>query len=412
MQEKKKIELSLPVSRFLLKKNTFEAYLYEDINKVPPLPAFLQDNFLMTNYQNVLRKEAPKGMRIGYLVFQQKNNTIGFATCQTVRFDAAENIRLPASDEAKNWSKKAKVHFQRGVAQQFSFNSIVCGNLLVPGEHGFAFDTTVISHHDFLQLVIEATEALRLKWSAEEKPYSAVIFKDFVQPVPTLLNAGFAEMELPPFMKVTLDENWKKFDDYLASMQSKYRVRARRAQKKASAIIKKEMNEADILANESELMALHQQVLGSASFNLVDITPNYFAELKRQMQHEFQLFAYYLEGKLVAFYTLIQNNTELEAHFLGFDQQLNHEYQIYLNILYDIVKEGISMDAIKTVQMARTAMEIKSSVGAEPETTYVYMRHESCTYTKLFGMAYRYAYPHEVWQARHPFKKEEDGEIA
>jgi Acetyltransferase (GNAT) domain len=407
-----KNNFSQAITRFSLQKNTFDAFLYEDVHQLPLLPAaLLKDTFLAAAYQNVLKNEAPKGMRLAYLVFQQQQQVIGLAACQTVRFDAAENIKLPESNSGKNWSKKATYHFRKSVAQQFSFDSIVCGNLLVSGEHGFIFDATAIEQSHFVELVVAATEALRLHWSATEKPYSAVIFKDFTSLVPALAKEGFAELHLPPFMSIALPTTWKKMDDYISAMQSKYRTRARRARKKADAIVKKEFNIERIIANRDTLMALHQQVVGSAGFNLVEITPDYFAELKRQMPDDFQLFGYYLEGRLVAFYTLIRNNEELEAHFLGFDQQINQEYQIYLNILYDIIQAGISLGNIHTIQMARTAMEIKSSVGAVATPTYVYMRHESCTYTKLFGMAYQYAYPHEVWKARHPFKGDgEEGE--
>jgi Acetyltransferase (GNAT) domain len=404
-----KTYFSEAIACFPLQKNTFDAFLYENVNQLPILPAiFLKDTFLTAAYQQVLQHEAPKGMRLAYLVVQQHQKVIGLAACQTVRFDAAESIKLSAGEEGKNWSKKATYHFRKSVAQQFSFDSIVCGNLLVSGEHGFIFDATAISHSDFVALLIEATEALRRRWSAEEKPYSAVIFKDFIAPVAPLVKEGFTELHLPPFMSVTLPPEWKKMDDYIAAMQSKYRTRVRRARKKAESIVKKEFNIERIIANSTILMELHQQVVGSAGFNLVEITPDYFAELKRQMPNDFQLFGYYLEGRLVAFYTLIRNGEELEAHFLGFDQQINQEYQIYLNILYDIIQAGIALCNIHTIQMARTAMEIKSSVGAVAAPTYVYMRHESCTYTKLFGMAYQYAYPHEVWKARHPFKGDEE----
>jgi hypothetical protein len=136
---------------------------------------------------------------------------------------------------------------------------------------------------------------------------------------------------------------------------------------------------------------------------MVDLNEQYLAALKKDLGEHFQMFAYYLDGKLVAFYTTIQNHDELEAHFLGYEKALNHDYQLYLNILYDIVSLGIASKS-KQIVFARTALEIKSSVGAVAHDLLCYLRHQNSVANKFVPTILDYLKPVEEWLPRHPFK--------
>lgn len=55
---------------------------------------------------------------------------------------------------------------------------------------------------------------------------------------------------------------------------------------------------------------------------------------------------------------------------------------------------------------ARTALEIKSSVGAVPENLYCYLRHQNPLVNKFTGTLLDYLKPVEEWLPRHPFKSQ------
>ena len=131
------------------------------------------------------------------------------------------------------------------------------------------------------------------------------------------------------------------------------------------------------------------------------------ADVRRvYLGEHFRMFAYYQDGHLLAFYTTIKNHDELEAHFLGYDKEHNHDKQLYLNILYDIIRIGLESGCHQIV-FARTALEIKSSVGAEAHDLWCYLRHQNSIANKFAGTVLDYLKPVEEWQPRHPFK--EDG---
>ena len=130
---------------------------------------------------------------------------------------------------------------------------------------------------------------------------------------------------------------------------------------------------------------------------------------------KFRFFGYYTEGgdnnnsspEFVGFFTTIQNREVLEAHFLGYDESLNHSHQIYLNFLFDIIKNGIDNQS-KSIVFARTAHEIKSSVGAKAHDMYLYMRHENPIINRLLPYFLKVLSPREDWQPRQPFKESEE----
>ena len=162
---------------------------------------------------------------------------------------------------------------------------------------------------------------------------------------------------------------------------------------------------------EQELPTIHNlyhEVAKNSGFNMVELNPAYFLGMKQQLGDFFRVFGYYLDNRLVAFYTTFHNDRELDAHFLGFEKSLNHDFQLYLNILYDIVKIGIETGCERIV-FARTALEIKSSIGATPHELWCYVRHQNSIANKFTATLLDYLKPVEEWLPRHPFKEEVHG---
>jgi len=189
-------------------------------------------------------------------------------------------------------------------------------------------------------------------------------------------------------------------------MSAKYRTRAKRAFKKLDGgVEKRELTLVEIQRELPRIFSLYKEVAKNAGFNMVDLNEHYLLALKRDLPEHFKMFAYYEGGKMLAFYTVIQNGDELEAHFLGYDKAHNHDRQLYLNILYDIVRIGIE-NGCHCVVFARTALEIKSSVGATAHDLYCYLRHQNSIANRFTGTILDYLKPVEEWVPRHPFKEE------
>ncbi|MFN0013589.1 MAG: GNAT family N-acetyltransferase [Saprospiraceae bacterium] len=369
--------------------------------------------FLQRPYLSVLEHNPPHGMRFGYIVFYQNTCPIGVALCQIKYFKVDDGINEPvrATKDPCFFSSLA-AWFKRRVAGHLAADILICGNMLLTGEHGFWFDYDRISPEQAAILLEKALEQVANESDHSGQSMPVILVKDIapghLRPRQHLVRKNYVEFEIQPNMVLELP--FRSFDDYLGTMSTKYRTRAKRAFKKAADTEKRELTLGDIQQELPRLYALYRDIANNAGFNMVDLNENYLLALKRDMPEHFRIFGYYLAGKLVAFYTVIQNGAELEAHFLGYDKAYNHDRQIYLNILYDIVRLGFEMES-RSIVFARTALEIKSSIGAVPHNLCCYLRHRNPVVNRFTSTLLEYIKPVEEWLPRHPFKTENELEV-
>jgi len=204
-------------------------------------------------------------------------------------------------------------------------------------------------------------------------------------------------------MIMEINEEWKTFDDYLAGMKSKYRVRVRRARKKSIELEKRALSLEEIHAHADDISRLYRNVADQAGFNLFILPKNYFYSLQKHLGSKMQLVAYFEDGKMTGYYTTIINHGDLDAHFLGYDPNCNKNCQLYLNMLYDLVDDAIKVGAKKLI-MSRTAMEIKSSVGAEANDMFLYLKATNSLVNKGVAKGLEFFTPQNDWKPRSPFK--------
>lgn len=367
------------------------------------------DLFLQRSYLAILERNPPLGMRFGYLVFYKGDTPVGVALCQIKYFKGDDNINdLETQTKDPCFFGALANWFKRRVASMAAADILICGNMLLTGEHGYWFDDQKIKPIEAIEILEKAlTEVIDIM-DREQVKMPVILIKDIapanMEQGKTLVQKGFVEFDIQPNMILHLP--YKGFDEYLASMSTKYRTRAKRAFKKAEGLEKKELTLLEIQRELPRIYALYVEVAKNAGFNMVDLNQNYLLALKHDLGEHFRMFAYYQDGHLLAFYTTIKNHDELEAHFLGYDKEHNHDKQLYLNILYDIIRIGLESGCHQIV-FARTALEIKSSVGAEAHDLWCYLRHQNSIANKFAGTVLDYLKPVEEWQPRHPFK--EDG---
>ncbi len=352
------------------------------------------------------------GMRFAYLVFYKEARPVGVAVCQIQHFNAGENIQNLAESAANHcFFTRLSAWFKRWVAAKASADLLVCGNLLLSGEHGYYFDPKAVAAQEIPSMLEGAWQEVIRLMESDRLRVPFVLLKDVHVQRPAiasdLVPKGFFEFEIQPCMQMAL--SFEDFDAYLAAMSTKYRTRAKRAFKKAIGIEKKELSLSDIQRESRVIFQLYSEIAQNAGFNMVQLNPGYLPALKRELGAQFRMFAYYEQEKLIAFHTLIRNGSEMEAHFLGYDRALNHDRQLYLNILYDIIRFSIESGA-HSINFSRTALEIKSSVGAEPLQLFCYLRHENPLKNRVTGRLVDYLNPVEVWRQRHPFKSGEEQE--
>lgn len=380
---------------------------YLSINHVPNIWATLDiaDIFLGKAFLSCVEQYAPKRMKFVYWVFFKGEQPIGFAYGQMQHFNTYESVSALHEEVGGNWWQRFQFSAKKFLARKFNFTALVVGNLMMTGEHGFYFDKAMTEDVDIPSLLTETVKDTSKK--IKSKKINIHLLKDYFDNTPLSFNkieaSNYQKIAVQPNMIVKIQPEWKRFDDYLEAMSSKYRVRAKRAFKKGKDIEKKELSLEEIDQYNDKIFELYQNIVKHAPFNTLFLNERYFYGLKEYLKDDFKLIGYFLDGKLIGFYTLIFSNHDVDAHFLGLDNEYNNKYQVYLNMLYDMIRTGIDHD-LKEVIMARTALEIKSSVGAEPFGMFVYTKFSNPiinTFLKRF--ADDWLKPAE-WQQRNPFK--------
>ena len=391
------------MTSYSIAKNSYQVELYDTIDKAAEKWAQIEptDNaFLQIPYFRFLEHSPPTGLRSKYLVFTDKDKVVGLAYCQLVQLkvgDALTDKDIPAYQQKIN----------NLILKMANMNAIISGNLLLTGDHGSHFSSTIsISlRHQLLQ---EGLDILKANLKKQKHPISLQIIKDIEESkkegLHSVLGNSYNEFTLQPNMVLEIPDNWETFDDYLQALTSKSRVRAKRAFKKGKAISKKEFTIDLMKAFLPQIDSLYKAIAENAGFNVVNLSGEYFLSFKEHFPDKFRVFGYFVEDELIAFYTTFQNHHELEAHFLGFDTVNNRKYQAYLNILFDIIRVGITTKS-KQINFARTALEIKSSVGAKPVPLYFFGKHTNAMKNQIFSPVLSYFQPKVDWKPRNPFKK-------
>jgi len=351
-------------------------------------------------YLRVLEQAPPAGIDFGYLLYYREGRPMGKAILQYIDFDAATHLKAQREvDDREGMEARVK----RALARRLKYRVLVCGNLLFTGEHAYSFDQRFIKEPEALTLLRKS-----LDWLAARDPVDAVLIKDILasqgRRVPAQFEASdYHRIAFQPNMVLDLRSEWRSLSDYLDSMTSKYRVRARRAFKKGKTLVRRDLSATEVAGLESQLFRLYRAVADEADFNLFHLHRRYFSYLKAQLPEHCRIRAYFQEEQLVGFYSTLQNGAVREAHFLGFDPQVNRDVQLYLNMLYDIIGEGLEAGD-SAIVFARTAMEIKSSVGARAVDMDLLLRANNSWFNKLLPTLIHLLEPKVNWTPRHPFK--------
>ncbi len=371
-----------------------------DISSHWELIAPTHDEFLQVPYLTFMESRPPGDMHFRYLVFYKNQTPIGLAYCQISELKIREALTDPTLSSFRQ-------KLNNTILKVADMNALFCGNILLTGEHGSHFSPD-IDQKTQGNLLKEGMEALKNQCKKEGEHISLVLIKDLDAPRKTMLHpdlgTDYKEFSIQPKMILNLRKEWASFDDYLAAMTSKYRVRAKRAFKKGAVIEKRELSLESIKAFLPKIDELYKCIAEGAGFNVVTLDGEYFLNFKVHFPEKFRLYGYFVDNEMVAFYTTFRNQEELEAHFLGFDNQTNRKYQVYLNILYDLIKEGIENKA-GYINFARTALEIKSSVGAAPVDLFYLGKHTNSLKNTLFTPILAYFNPTIDWVQRKPFKE-------
>jgi predicted N-acyltransferase len=357
-----------------------------------------QNVFLQTPYLTVLERSAPTNMQCFYIGIFEKSLLIGVSLAQHLNLNVLESFG--------ERDKCFKTTLRNYIFKNFASHTLFLGNNMITGQNGYVFSKE-IDFECISEILHQSADEIISYFKKKGVVIHLVSFKDFYENCAIKLKSydfsRMYEFTTQPNMILYPNENWSTEENYTAALSKKYRDQFKRARKKFKGVEVKNLSYADVLAQENIIYSLYHYVAKNAPFNTFFLAENHFSTMKGQCGNRFQIFGYYIEDRLVGFHTLLLNDETLETYFLGYDESIQKENMLYLNMLYNMTEYGI-VNGFKRIIFGRTALEIKSSVGAIPVNMSGFIYHTNPWINRFMKIIFKQLEPKTHWQQRHPFK--------
>ena len=378
--------------------------IFEHTSEVDPL-AWSQLHpvagaFLCLDYLSALENAHDKGLEVRLAMFYKGAEPLGIAAFQIAHFatseDAYSNVFLNCMNAVARCIRGKHIH-----------NILISGNAFATGEHGFSFQPEV-EPSTIAYCLHQAMESIAKMEQKKGRRICAMVTKDFYPETSVvaeeMLRYRFKKFQVDHNMVMPVLAEWVTFDDYLDSLNTKFRTKAKAALKRSASLRVVEATESDILQHAEAMQILYDNVYMKADFRLGKLQSKALAELLKRIPNQFFVRQYFLNDVLVGFMTAMRCGNVMEAHVIGIDYDTNREHGVYQRILYDYVEMAIRFRCTRIVY-GRTAAEIKSTVGAFPVDLTCTIKHRRIISNTLLSMIINYVKPSEYPQ-RDPFKSE------
>lgn len=388
------------MSDFFYLKTPLSIKIYSTVSELPNNwdTLAIENIFLSTQYLEILEKSAPTNMIPHFIGLFKEKELVGIAVSQFLDLNKLESFG--------ERDKCIKTAVRNIVFKNFCSHILIIGNNMLSGQNTCAFSTKTDTAQ-VLQALKMASEKLAAIFKKKGLKVHITTFKDFpIEDTQAFHQAGFQNhfrFSTQPNMLFDIQNHWKSEQNYIDALTKKYRDQHKRARKKAEGIVKRKMHLEDIIKYEDTIYDLYYHVAKNAHFNTFFLARNHFRTFKEILKDKFLFYGYFLDDKLIGFNTIIKNGKVMDTYFLGYDDSIQREKMLYLNMLYDMVAYSINK-GFKEIIFARTALEIKSSVGAKPQDMFGFAKHSNPIADLAFEKVFCYLEPTVVWQERNPFK--------
>src|ERR1044072_1658942 len=351
--------------------------------------------FLSRRYLRVLEDAGPDNLQQRYALIFRGREPVAAVAGQLV------NISLARVGKARKNPRAVEQPLER-----LDERILVCGNLLSWGMHGVC----LAPNEDPLKLWPAVAEALYRIRRADKLSGDTdlVMVKDFTDDDETaasvLRRFSYRPSETDPNMVLELSPNWRSYEDYLASLTSKYRNTCRKIDKKmeAAGCSVEQWNARQVEQQAEALHSLYVQTHSNAKFRPVTLSTAFLPTLAAYLGDDFRCTVLMKKGEPLGFVTSLRDGETAVGYNIGFDRQAALEIPIYLRLLNAVVADAITLGG-RRLSLGRTALEPKARLGAKPQPMRVLVRHR-IPMLNVLVRALLHTVSHDEAPERNPFK--------
>ena len=349
------------------------------------------DVFLSIGFLGLIETYHKDEITPHYIILKNKNVVIGILYSQTFKLSSKKlKEYINHGNPGFNFIRLIKSQLANFVNLKVGF----LGNLFLTNEMGFKIHPNYWNKIDLNKVLSQLQD---------QNDNKLIMIPPFYKDYFEFSEHYFKEINIEPDMHLEIPKSWHSFKDYYDAIQSKYKKRYRKTIIKSSSIYRKELGLADIKLYATILDHLFDKVYNKSSFNAAKFNTNIFSDLKKVIPNT-SIIGYFIGNNMVGFSSNILHENTMYAHFVGFDYNVNHKFDLYSKMLYDKIEYAID-NKVELIKFGRTATEFKSNFGASPQSNLGYVYDKSGILLRLLSPLFKLI-KEKKWHQRKPFKEE------
>ncbi|AMV21145.1 GNAT family N-acetyltransferase [Planctomyces sp. SH-PL14] len=339
--------------------------------------------FLQRDVLEAIETAGPREISPRYALIAEQGRPVAALSAQMISIGGSRLVGRAATG-ANTREKSLKARTQDTLKQlgkkgtaAVKARVLVGGNLLAWGNHGIA----IAPGEDAARLWPAIAEAMyRIRASEglfDQTDY--VLIKDIPAPLragsEALRRFGYRPVETDPDMLLAIPSAWRGYDDYLGSLNSRYRKSARGIAADVESAGYGVESLSDCGGHERRIHELYGNVHNRASIRPVTAPESYLPALARALGPDRFRCTLLRRGDDVAgFVTTLKDGDTAIGYYIGIDYAANEQVPVYLRLLQATVADAISLGC-RQLSLGRTALEPKARLGAKPLPLSVWVRH-------------------------------------
>ena len=363
--------------------------------------------FLQRRYLGALEQACPDNLAPRYALIFRGRQPVAAVVMQIVTVTGTRFMKTPRPLEgrsARTLLRRALAPALRRAGEAMRERIVVCGNLLSWGFHAVAFardEDPAVIWPAVAEAIYRVRRAERLAGQSE-----FALVKDLSTAerpgVDALRRFGYRPVESDPNMVLEIPAAWRTYDDYVASLNAKYKNAARKIAKdlaQAGCVVSRL---ADVGLEAKRVHALYLNVVDNAAVRPVSLPVDFFPTLAAALGDDFRATIVRRDNRLVGFISVVRDGDTAVAYYIGFERTPGVGNTVYLALLHSVIGDAIELGC-RRVSFGRTALEPKAGLGARPERLWLWARHRNPALNMIIRNLLR-AVPHGEAPERNPFK--------
>jgi predicted N-acyltransferase len=363
------------------------------------------DNYLMQEkYLTLVEELHSDQLKFYYAVARLDGAIVGFSYFQENIFLGTNLLPYFPSTKTGSFLSRMSAHVVsifKPLIGSIKAPMLNTGNIFMTGEAGcFCLNRTDKEAKFELQM------ACIKKICAEYPHIKAILHADFYEtdyePAKIFRQEQFRTIAVEADNIMEIAPEWRAFDDYLNSLTSKYRVRAKKILSQSAEIKAEELSAAQIKVHASKIAFLYNQVTNKVDFKLASLHEHFYEKQKELEPDKYHFVGYLYNNELIGFTSLYELQNSIEAHYFGIDYSYLREFHLYQRMLYDVVDLTIRKRKSQ-IHFGRTAPEVKTTIGAVVKPMFGYLKYLNPTVNYIMEFFTSRLQPRE-YILRSPFK--------